>query len=177
MSGKVVVQPTAAKSVERTSIFERLGSQRGGRAPLVRDLMSTDVLVSQITDSCAEVAERMRQGNVGMLPVMDGRVLVGVVTDRDLALRHLASGARVPTHNSVAGCMTPKVVSVASDLPLEEAIRTMHEEKVRRLLVVDDGTLQGILTLDDVFVETGTSVESQRVIQEALVGSRGSARP
>ncbi len=176
MSSEVVAHPTAGRNVEKTSIFHRLRTRRD-RVPLVHDLMSTDVLVCQRTDSCAEVAERMRQGNVGMLPVLDGRNLVGVVTDRDLALRHLAAEARATPHANVGSCMTAKVVSVPSDAPLDLAVRTMHDHQVRRLLVVDDGTLQGILTLDDVFVESGASSETRAVVQEALGSSRGPARP
>ncbi len=176
MSSEVVAHPIAGRNVEKTSIFHRLRA-RTERVPRVRDLMSTDVLVCQRSDSCAEAAERMLEGNVGMLPVLDGRNLVGVVTDRDLALRHLASEARATPHAEVGSCMTAKVVSVSSEVGLDDAVRTMRDHQIRRLLVVDDGTLQGVLTLDDVFVESGVSSEARRVVQEALVGSRGSARP
>lgn len=176
MSSEVVVHPTAGRNVQKTSIFSRLSATRE-RVPLVRDLMSTDVLVCQQSDSCVDVAERMHQGNVGMLPVLDGRTLVGVVTDRDLALRHLAAEGKASPHKDVGGCMTPKVVSVTSEARLDEAVKRMHDHQVRRLLVIDEGTLQGVLTLDDVFVETGWPSESRAVVQEALAGSRGSSRP
>ncbi len=176
MSSEAVVVRGAGRSQERTSIFHRIRTRRE-RVPLVRDLMSTDVLVCQRSDSCADVAERMRQSNVGMLPVLDGRDLVGVVTDRDLALRHVPAAEKGTRHSNVGACMTAKVVSVSSDTRLEQAVRTMRDHQVRRLLVVDDGTLQGVLTLDDVFVESGASSEAQHVVQEALVGTRGTARP
>lgn len=142
------------------------------RIPTVRELMSTDLMVCQRTDSCADVAERMRQGNVGILPVLDGKTVVGVVTDRDLALRHLASGSSTKTHANIGGCMTPNVVSVLPDATLVEAVAKMRDNQIRRLVVMEQGSVQGVLTLDDIFVETGRSDEAGRVIKEALVGPR-----
>ncbi len=167
-----VVHRTSGKSSERSPILSRL-NVRKERAPLVREVMSSDVLVCQRTDSCADVAARMRDGNVGMLPVLEGRELVGVVTDRDLAIRHVPAEAKGEHHANVGSCMTPSVVSVPSSMHLATALRTMREHQLRRLLVVDEGALQGVLTLDDVVLEKGTTPETRHVVAESMAGSPG----
>ncbi len=133
-----------------------------------RDLMSTDVLVCQGTDSCEDVVERMREGNVGILPVMDGGSVVGVVTDRDIALRHFGRQGAARPHTTVRGCMTSQVVSVDSETSVEASVRAMRDNHVRRLLVMDGGTLRGVLTLDDVIVASDGRPALGSVVKEAL---------
>jgi CBS domain-containing protein len=165
------VSSTRGKTAERRSLLRRMGGRGARSRLLVKDLMSRDLLVCQRTDSCPDVAERMREGNVGLLPVLDGGFVIGVVTDRDLALRHVGRERSGPDHATVEGCMTPKVVSVPSQASLEEALRQMRDHQIRRLLVMDENSLQGILTLDDIFAEGRHSEEIDRVIKEALAGS------
>ena len=98
----------------------------------------------------AETAARlMARYNLGLLPVRgaDGR-MCGVVTDRDLVLRCMAAGqeaGKLP----VAHTMSNRVVSVSPDDPAERAVRTMARERVRRLPVVEDGKLVGMVSLGD----------------------------
>lgn len=139
-----------------------------GPEPKMRDLMSVELLVCQRSDSCQEAAARMREGNVGMLPVMEGGRPVGVVTDRDLVVRHLAPGSDRMPHHSVAMCMTPWVVSVAPETTVSEATRLMRNRGVRRLLVLENGVLQGIVTLDDITLEVGRLASAALVIQQSL---------
>ncbi len=171
MSSQATVQRPSSRVRERPTVFARLRTSTAS-VPIVRDVMSTDIMVCQRSDSCGDVAERMRQGNVGILPVMDGKDVVGVVTDRDLALRHMAAGSSTKSHSTIGGCMTAEVVSVSPEASLEEAVVKMRENQVRRLLVLERGAIQGILTLDDILVETGRSDETGRIVQAALVGPR-----
>ncbi len=137
-----------------------------------RDLMSTNVLVCQSDDSCTDVVERMREGNVGLLPVLDEGAVVGVVTDRDIALRHVGRAGASPAHTSIRGCMTSKMISVDSETSIEDSVRAMRDNRVRRLLVVDGATLQGILTLDDVLVASDGRPGLGDVVREALRENR-----
>lgn len=121
--------------------------------------MTTDLLVCERSDTCAEVAERMREGNVGFLPVLEEGKVVGVVTDRDLAIRHVAGESRLSSHQDVGQCMTPKVISVTPDTPLRDAVDRMRENEIGRLLVIDSGELEGVLSLGDLLIESGHSRE------------------
>lgn len=130
--------------------------------------MARELVVCQRTDACHSVAEQMREHNVGMLPVMQGDRVVGVVTDRDLAIRHLAQNPGRVAHRSVVVCMTPEVVAIGPDAKVSEATHVMRSNGVRRLLVMEKGRLQGIVTLDDITSEVGRLAGAALVVQQAL---------
>ena len=115
----------------------------------VCDCMTKQV-VSISPDESAEVAARlMARYNVGMLPVRrsDG-MLVGVVTDRDLVLRCMAGGKKA--HQiPVRQIMSNRVIGVCSQQDSSAAAAQMAKEQIRRLPVVDDGKLVGMLSLAD----------------------------
>ena len=109
------------------------------------------VHVASPEESVREATRRMREANVGTLIVVDDkRNPVGVVTDRDVALR-CVSEDRDPDATQVAAVMTAPVLCVSESMPIEEALRRMAGIAARRLAVTDDeGHLAGILALDDV---------------------------
>lgn len=166
-------------TVEHPSFYRRAEEARPNLAR-VEDLMSEALLVCQQSEACAIVVDRMREGNVGFLPVLNGEKVVGVVTDRDIALRHVGSqGATLP-HGTVAGCMTSRVVSIAPAAKIEEAVRLMRENQIGRILVMENEELKGILTLGDVFTQTAHSHHLDRVVKKALsarASSKGTKGP
>ena len=105
----------------------------------IRDCMTAHVVCVGAEEPAETAARLMARYNLGLLPVRgaDGR-MCGVVTDRDLVLRCMA-----------AGQMSNRVVSVSPDDPAERAVRTMARERVRRLPVVEDGKLVGMVSLGD----------------------------
>jgi CBS domain-containing protein len=96
-----------------------------------------------------EVARIMLAEDIGSLPVVQGERLIGVITDRDIALRVVAEG-KDPTDLPVAGIASREIVTVAPEQSLDEALQVMASAQVRRLPVVDDGHLVGILAQADV---------------------------
>lgn len=140
--------------------------------PRVKDLMSRELVLCRRSDTCEQVAELMRMGNVGMIPVMDGDRIAGIVTDRDLTIRHLATGGNRYAHRTIINCMTPKVVSVGPDAPLSEAIQKMTQHGVRRLPVAEGGKLVGVISMDDIIYEVGRLASTAMVIQSSLAGYR-----
>jgi CBS domain-containing protein len=118
--------------------------------------------------SVTEAARILAAENVGSLPVVDGDELVGIVTDRDLVLHVVARGLD-PQTVRIVDVYTQKPTVATPDEPLDEALQRMASEQVRRLPVVSDGRLVGILAQADVAREaepesTGHMVEeiSQR---------------
>jgi CBS domain-containing protein len=96
-----------------------------------------------------EAARAMHDWAVGFLPVRRGETLVGVITDRDLALRP-AAGARPYETTLVGEIMTPHAHAVRESTPLSAAARAMQQKRVRRLLVLDDDEhLAGVVSLGD----------------------------
>jgi CBS domain-containing protein len=130
----------------------------------VRDVMSRNVLTVSGSESCHEAAARMFRGKIRHLPVVDGHgVLVGIVTDRDLRHRLLApavlsEGVALPEISVevvlkgtlVSAIMSSPVTTAAPDQPLAAVARTMLEDKVGSMPVVEGGRVVGMLTETDI---------------------------
>ena len=118
----------------------------------VKDIMTRDVSTCHTNDQLCDVASMMKEKNVGAIPVCDeqGNVM-GMVTDRDLAIRGYA--AKKAESTPVQQVMSDRMYSCTPDCSLEEASRIMAEHQVRRLPVVENGKLSGILSLGDLSTE------------------------
>lgn len=125
------------------------------------------------TASCVEGAELMREENIGTVVVARNGEPLGIVTDRDLAVRVVAEH-RNPAAVSLGDIMSPYPVFLSSKRSLDDAIATMRDLGVRRLLVVDDhGQLEGVLSLDDILMvfarqlgELGETIQRELLLRE-----------
>ena len=116
----------------------------------VRDLMTPSVEMIAPDATVAEAARKMRDLNVGSLPVVDGERLMGVVTDRDLSIRSTAEG-HDPNASKVRQVMSPEVTWVFEDEPADMAASMMRQRQIRRLPVLDrNDKLVGIVALADI---------------------------
>jgi CBS domain-containing protein len=121
-----------------------------------------DVVTTEPEATVQRAAHLMREAHVGALIVVRGRKPIGIVTDRDLAMEVLAL-ARSPD-TTVGEVMTPYPTTVPSTSGLAHAAALMREHGVRRLPVVDEeGSIFGIVTLDDVLVVLGEELSSLAV--------------
>ena len=111
----------------------------------VKDLMTRSPTVSRPEDTVAQVATLMKQEDCGAIPVVssDGK-LVGIVTDRDIVVRVVAAG-KDPRNTPVSAAMSADPVTLSSSSSVDEAEKVMADRQVRRLPVVEDGHLVGIL--------------------------------
>ncbi len=117
-------------------------------AQKVRDVMHAGAETVRPDDTVKRAASIMQAIDVGPLPVCDGDRLVGIITDRDITVRAVAAG-RDPSSTPVREVMTPDIVHVRADQDVDEAIELMRRHEVRRLPVVDDGHLVGMVALAD----------------------------
>ena len=115
----------------------------------LREIMSNSVIKIRPEETVAVAARMLEHYNVGVLPVCgsDGS-LCGVVTDRDLVTRCMASG-RIPENTKVRDVMTSNVVSARPDMDTGAAAHLMGRQQIRRLPVVDNGRLCGMVSLGD----------------------------
>jgi len=115
----------------------------------LRDIMTNAVVRIHPEESVAVAARTLAHYNIGALPVCgtDGK-LCGVVTDRDLVTRCLASG-RLPEKTAVRDVMTGQVVSAEPDMETAVAAHLMGRQQIRRLPVVENGQLCGMVSLGD----------------------------
>ena len=132
----------------------------------VADVMSYEPIVVDASASTQAAAEKMRAHVVGALPVVEDGVLVGMVTDRDLALRVVGAGASA-AETSVHAVMTPRPIICRADELLEAAIERMYRRCVRRIVVVDQaGAVRGILSVDDLVFIDETRPLALRVLRQ-----------
>ncbi|MGW2747387.1 CBS domain-containing protein [Streptomyces sp. NPDC001450] len=101
--------------------------------------------------SLLEATRRMTESAVGSVLVVEGGVLRGIVTDRDLAIRGLGGG--LGREAPVDTVMSAEVVTVGADDDLQVAYRTFRRTGVRRLPVLDGDRVVGVLTIDDLFLD------------------------
>jgi CBS domain-containing protein len=118
----------------------------------VADAMTTDPATVTRRTTAAEVARLMRDQDVGAVPIVDGPALVGIVTDRDLALRVVAEGLD-PTTTYVEEIATPEPRAAQAGEALDLAYERMAAWRVRRLPVVDGKRLVGMLAQADLVHE------------------------
>jgi CBS domain-containing protein len=120
----------------------------------IREVMTCNVECIRPDATLKEAAERMRQLDIGPLPVCGNDRLVGMLTDRDIVIRVIAEG-RDPTTTQVSDAMSPGVFYCFEDQDVSEAAEMMREKQIRRLLVLNrDKRLVGIVSLGDLAVDT-----------------------
>jgi CBS domain-containing protein len=125
-----------------------------------RDIMSPDCTCIGETDTVLDAAERLAELDVGAMPIcgQDDR-LKGMVTDRDIVIKVIAQGKN-PASTPVSDLATQdEVVTIGADDPIEEALRTMTDHKVRRLPVIDGHSLVGIISQADI----ATNLDEEQV--------------
>jgi CBS domain-containing protein len=141
-------------------------------AKSVRDTMTEGPRSIAASASVVEAARMMRKEHIGALPITDNEQLVGMITDRDIATRVVAEAAD-PKTTSVGDVSSRDLISIEPDNDLEEALQLMARHQVRRLPVVENGRLVGIVAQADIALKenekTGALVEA---ISEPSEGER-----
>jgi CBS domain-containing protein len=115
----------------------------------IREVMTPGPETIQADRPAAEAAKLMQQADAGMIPVLDDGNLLGTVTDRDIAIRLVAEG-KDPQATPVREIASTSVVTIEPDRELDEALKLMAKHQVRRLPVVEDGRLVGVVAQADV---------------------------
>ena len=115
----------------------------------VNDVMSKKVVAVLPGDTLEEAARLMKEHDVGVLPVVSGGELKGLVTDRDIVLQCVAAG-KEPSQVKAYQIMTKDVVSVSPGQTVSEAARLMGKEQIRRLPVLKDGVIDGMISMADI---------------------------
>lgn len=132
----------------------------------LRDVMTNPVIRIHPDESVAVAARTLARYNIGALPVCgsDGRVC-GLVTDRDIVTRCLASN-RSPSATTVRDVMTSNVISAKPDMDTILAASLMGREQIRRLPVLENGKLCGMVSLGDLALKEETSIEAGDALTE-----------
>lgn len=137
----------------------------------LREIMSRNLFTVAPKTSITEAAKLMRDHNVGAVPVVEGKKIVGILTDRDLAIRGLTEG-KEPGSLMVSDIMSREMVFGHPEMDVHEAAELMANEQVRRLPVVESGALVGMVALGDLAVEAPYENEAGSALGEISQPSR-----
>jgi CBS domain-containing protein len=142
---------------------------------LLRDVMTQNIEEIPADATIMQAAERMRQLDIGAMPVLEGDRLIGMITDRDIAVRAVASG-RDPRSTPVRDAMSANVCFCYEDDTVESAAQLMEEKQVRRLPVFDRSERPvGIVSLGDLAVRNRDDRLSGEVLERVSEPARPDA--
>ena len=131
--------------------------------PKVKDIMTKEVVSICLSDSVFEAAELMGASQVGCLVIMDGEVPIGIITERDMVRRVIAK--KLPLETKVSEIMSKSLVTINPDTSLKQAARLMSENKIRRLPVIKQNRLVGIVVAADFVRNLGKKSISEEIIE------------
>jgi CBS domain-containing protein len=128
-------------------------------AVVVKDIMSRPVITVKESDTAAEVAKLMAKHDIGCVLVAGKKgETVGIVTERDIVQR-IAAKNLLPSKVMVIDSMSKPVITVQSKASVTDAAKLMNQRKVRRLAVIEDGKLAGVLTMKDILEVTPAIID------------------
>jgi CBS domain-containing protein len=131
---------------------------------LIRDVMSKDVRVVRPDTTVREVVATMNKFDIGSIIVVQGERPVGIITERDI-LRRLVEPCLAPETLTARQVMTSPVQTINENASIEEAARLMAKKRVKRLPVMNDGKLVGIITFSDIVAKVPTMLS---ILEELL---------
>ncbi|MCY1713545.1 CBS domain-containing protein [Caproiciproducens galactitolivorans] len=130
----------------------------------VKEIMSKKIASLNSEDSVERAAQLMKQYDVGSIPVCRQNQVVGIVTDRDIAVRTIAEG-RDSKQQKVSDIMSANPVVGNPDMDVHDAARIMSDQQIRRLPIVDNNSLVGIVALGDISVEPDLQDNAEQALK------------
>lgn len=121
-------------------------------AKSIREIMTSNPICLPASTPIREAAQHMRENDIGDVVVEKGGKLCGIVTDRDIVVRAVAQGKDVETTDLESIC-SKDVTSLSPDQSDEDAVRLMREKSIRRLPVVENGKIVGLISLGDLAID------------------------
>ena len=130
--------------------------------PSVKDIMTKTVITVGVDCSVFEAAELMNSKEIGSLVIVQGEAPVGIITERDIVRRIVAK--KLPYETKVSEIMTTQPVTVDPDMSLKDAARLMSTNKIRRLPVVKQNKLVGIVVASDFVRNVGKKTVTEEIL-------------
>lgn len=118
----------------------------------INNIMTKDIVSLQAEDTVEHAAQLMKEHGVGSLPICNEGKIVGIITDRDIALRSVAMGESIQ-NQTVRNIMTSNPITVSPNISATEAAEIMSKKQIRRLPVVENKNLVGMVSLGDISTE------------------------
>jgi CBS domain-containing protein len=130
----------------------------------IKDVMTTNCVTVSADDHVFDVALKMKKHNIGFMPVVQDHKILGVITDRDLVIRGYAE--KRSGSESVREVMTTKLFTVKEDTSIDEAAQIMADQQIRRLPVVEQDELRGVIAIGDLAVRVKYKDEAGQALSQ-----------
>jgi CBS domain-containing protein len=131
--------------------------------PSVNDVMTKDVISIDTNNTVFAAAELMSENEIGCLVVVDGHMPIGIVTERDFVRRVVAK--KLPLETKVSEIMSRSLITIDPEASLKEAARVMSSNKIRRLPVLKNNKLVGIIVAADFVRNVGKKSVSEEILE------------
>ena len=139
----------------------------------VREIMSSHVKQISSSAMASEAADKMKTFDVGALPILEDNKIVGMLTDRDIVVRAIATGMD-PKMTVIKDILTPEVLCCFEEDDISTAARIMEDNQVRRLVVLDnDKTVVGMISLGDLALKTSNDHLTYEILERVCGPARG----
>ena len=122
------------------------------RGESIRDVMTPEPVTVAATTTLEQAARHMRDAGIGNVIVLEGELITGILTDRDIVVRAVAEGWD-PSQTPVGDVASRELTTISPDEPVDAAVALMRERSIRRLPVVESGRPVGIVSLGDLALE------------------------
>jgi len=131
----------------------------------ISNIMTKSVAFIRPEDTVVQAAQLMKEHNVGSIPVCRGDQVIGIITDRDIAVKAVANGSN-PAMLSVGEIMSANPILGNPDMDVAEAGKLMGENQIRRLPIVESNRLVGIISLGDLAIEPMMQAKAGDILTE-----------
>ena len=131
--------------------------------PSVKDIMTKNVVSIDVDNSVLEAAEIMSSNQLGCLVIINRELPIGIVTERDIVRRVVAK--KLPLDTKISAIMSHSLITVDADASLKEAARLMSSNKIRRLPVLKQNKLVGIVVASDFVRNLGKKSVSEEILE------------
>jgi CBS domain-containing protein len=144
----------------------------------VREIMTTEVATAAPDTTLDEIAIMMKDEDAGGIPIVDDGELVGIITDRDIVIRCVAAG-KEPADTTAEEVLSEELRTIEPDADVDDAADLMAQHQIRRLPVVEDGELVGIVALGDIAVKEDEDAGATDALEAVSKGVKeeGGSRP
>lgn len=133
--------------------------------------MTKNIAYVNPLSTVVEAAQLMQKHNVGVIPVCDKSGVIGLVTDRDIVVRNIAHG-KSPNETPVKDVMTSQVTTISPETDINDATQIMSQNQIRRLPVVENNMLVGILSLGDMAADNRFDTEASKALTEISIPAK-----
>lgn len=116
----------------------------------VQDKMNKKLITAEKKENIYSIAQKMKEYDIGFLPICDNKKIIGVLTDRDICIKILAN----KDFQNIESYISKNIITIPKEETIEEALKKMKKYKVKRLLVTEENKVVGIISLSDIIENT-----------------------